>query len=78
MNNLINNLKSNILPSINDKEKYSMFLVHTITLREDGLPIEGNGVEPHISFDDKNWKQQLMERYNTQSLVDAVSEVQKK
>lgn len=67
-----------ISQQIDDKEKYSIFLVHTLTLREDGQPIEGNGVEPHISFDDKNWKQQLMERYNTQSLIEAVDEVRKK
>jgi len=63
---------------IADNETFSVFLVHTLTLREDGLPIEGNGVLPNISFDDKNWKQQLLERFNTQSIVDAVEEVTKK
>jgi len=63
---------------IADGETYSVFLVHTLTLREDGLPIEGNGIEPHISFDDKNWKKELLERFNSQSIVDAVEEVSSK
>jgi hypothetical protein len=60
---------------IADDETYSIFLVHTLTLREDGLPIEGNGVEPNISIDDKNWKKQLMDIYNTQSLVDSIVDI---
>ncbi len=63
---------------IADDETYSVFLVHTLTLREDGLPIEGNGIEPNISFDDKNWKKELLERFNSQSLVEAIEEVGKK
>jgi len=34
------------------EEKYSMFLVHTLTTREDNLPIEGRGVEPVINMED--------------------------
>ena len=60
---------------IADNETYSVFLVHTLTLREDGLPVEGNGVEPHISLDDKTWKKQLMDRYNTQSIVDSIVDI---
>ena len=60
---------------IADNETYSVFLVHTLTLREDGQPIEGNGVEPNISLDDKTWKKQLLDRYNTQSIVDAIVDI---
>ena len=35
-------------------EKYSIFLVHSLTLREDGQPIEGNGVLPTINIKDKD------------------------
>ncbi|MBI2601270.1 hypothetical protein HYW42_04950 [Candidatus Daviesbacteria bacterium] len=35
---------------IDQKEKYSMFLVHHITIRDDGEPIEGKGVEPNINI----------------------------
>ncbi len=56
-------------------ESFSAFLVHTLTLREDGLTIEGNGVEPIISLDDKNWKNQLLDYFDSPSLVNAVKEV---
>ena len=58
-----------------ENESFSAFLVHTLTLREDGLTIEGNGVEPLISLDDKNWKSQLLEYFDSQSLVSAVEKV---
>jgi len=60
---------------IDDKETYSIFLVHRITLREDGQPIEGNGVEPVISFDDKNWKAELLKYFEDPSMVGAVEAV---
>lgn len=67
-----------VTAQISENEKYSVFLVHTLTLREDGAPIEGNGVEPNISIEDKTWKQQLMERFGSQSIVDAVEEIKGK
>jgi len=56
-------------------ESFSAFLVHTLTLREDALPIEGNGVEPMISLDDKNWKNHLLDYFDSPDLVKAVEEV---
>lgn len=58
---------------LDDTEKYSVFLVHHITLREDGQPIEGNGVDPHIDVNNPNWKQELLSYYNYQPLVTAIS-----
>jgi C-terminal processing protease CtpA/Prc len=63
---------------LDDKEKFSVFMVHSITLREDGQPIEGRGVEPTINVGDKNWEQQLMSYYNYQPLVDAVKKLVEK
>jgi len=60
---------------LNDSEKYSVFLVHSVTLREDGQPIESRGVEPTISIKDKDWPQQLMAYYNYQPLVDEVKKL---
>lgn len=54
------------------KEKYSMFLVHSITLRDDNLPIEGRGVDPDIRITDPNWPSQLLLFFNNPSLVEAV------
>lgn len=53
-------------------EKYSMFLVHSITLREDNLPIEGRGVDPDINITSTNWEAQLFSYFRNSQLVDAV------
>lgn len=60
---------------IDDKQKYSLFLVHSITLRDDNLPIEGRGVEPDISIKDPNWQQKLLWYFSNPGLVDTVKEV---
>ena len=59
---------------IDDAEKYSMFLVNHLTIRDDGKPIEKNGVEPTINISDKNWTKELFAYFNYQELVDAVKE----
>ena len=55
--------------------EYSAFLVHSLTLREDGEPIQGNGVQPDILFESAGWQKQLLEYYNFQPLVQAVEAV---
>lgn len=62
---------------IADDQKFSLFLVHRVTLRDDGQPIEGRGVEPVISIKNKNWQKELLQRYNFPELVRAVEEVYK-
>ncbi|MDP3726866.1 MAG: S41 family peptidase, partial [bacterium] len=56
-------------------EKYSLFLVHTITLREDGQPIEGRGVEPLIDITQKDWDKKLLKYFHRSDLVEAVKEL---
>lgn len=60
---------------IDPKEKYSLFLVHTITLREDGQPIEGRGVEPLIDTAQKDWDKELLKYFHRSDLVEAVKEL---
>lgn len=60
---------------IDDKEKYSLFLVHSITLRDDSQPIEGRGVDPNISIKDPNWQNQLSSYYRYPELTQAVSRI---
>ena len=60
---------------IDDHEKFSLFLVHHITLREDGLPIEGRGVDPTISVKDPNWQKILLAHFNQPDIVKAVAEI---
>lgn len=56
-------------------EKYSMFLVHSITLRDDNQPIEGRGVEPNVNIKDPNWEQQLFSYFRNAELTSALKEV---
>lgn len=63
---------------IDSNEEYSVFLVHSLTLREDGQPIEGNGVEPVIDIKDPAWEQKLRRQFNSEKIVEAVKEVLKK
>ncbi len=58
-----------------ENEKYSMFLVRSLTLREDNQPIEGNGVHPLITVSDPDWKNQLLSYFNYNELVNAVEEI---
>jgi C-terminal processing protease CtpA/Prc len=60
---------------ISPGEKYSIFLVHTLTLRDDNQPIESNGIEPAISINSPDWKKQLLAYFNHQELVKAIEEI---
>lgn len=56
-------------------EKYSLFLVHSITLRDDNQPIEGRGVDPDINIKATDWPQQLFSYFRNNQLIDAVKGV---
>ncbi len=60
---------------IKDDEKFSLFLVHHITLADDGQPIEGRGVSPHISIKDPNWKKELQSRFGSSEIVSEVVKI---
>lgn len=60
---------------ISDTEKYSIFLVHSITLQDDNQPIEGRGVEPNINITNPNWEQQLFSYFRNNQLTEAVKSV---
>lgn len=57
--------------------KYSVFLVHSLTLREDGQPIEGKKVEPVINITDPSWEKQLYNYFRYNELAKAIKEVLK-
>jgi len=57
---------------ITDSEKYSVFLVNHLTVRDDMLPIEENGVEPVVNTGDANWKKQLSEYFDNNNIIKAV------
>ncbi|MDZ7586382.1 MAG: S41 family peptidase [Patescibacteria group bacterium] len=58
---------------LDNQQTYSVFLVHHLTLREDNQPIEGQGVNPDVSIQDPNWRQQLLEYFSDPGLVTAVN-----
>lgn len=62
---------------IDSSQKFSVYLVHHLTLREDGQPIEGRGVEPDIDISKPDWATQLYNYYHYQPLVDAVKNLLK-
>ncbi len=59
---------------ISKTEKYSLFLVHSITLRDDNQPIEGRGVDPDISLKDSDWERKLSSYFGNSQLVMAVKD----
>ncbi|MFC1722455.1 S41 family peptidase [Patescibacteria group bacterium] len=55
-----------------ENEEYSVLLVHSLTLRDDGVPIEGKGVEPHINTGTPNWERELNKYFNFPEITSAV------
>ncbi len=60
---------------ISSHQTYSMFLVHSLTLREDGQPIEGLGVDPHIFVSKDNWQKELFSYLPDQNIINAVAQI---
>jgi len=59
----------------NPAEKYSVFLVHRLTLREDGQPIEAMGVEPVINIQNENWQNELFNYFRYPELADTIAKL---
>ena len=57
---------------ISQNEEHAVFLVHHLTLRNDHLPIEGNGVSPDIKITNPDWKKELFNTYNDQELINEI------
>jgi curved DNA-binding protein CbpA len=60
---------------INPNQRYSIFLVHTLTLSDKNKPIEGTGIQPDVNIKDSNWKQQLQEITGSKPLVSATQNI---
>ncbi len=60
---------------ISEGIKYSMFLVHTLTLRDDNSPIEGNGVSPNVSTSNSDWTTQLSSYFDSSSITSRVKQI---
>ncbi|MGI5826599.1 MAG: S41 family peptidase [Patescibacteria group bacterium] len=64
-----------IKQQLDPSEKYSAFMVHSLTLRDDGQPIEGRGVDPVIDITDPNWEKQLYAYFSNQELITEVKKL---
>jgi C-terminal processing protease CtpA/Prc len=60
---------------IDPNEKYSLFLVHSLTLRDDNQPIEGRGVDPDVDIKNPDWKSQLSKFFNSKNLINALAQI---
>lgn len=61
--------------TIDPTEKYSLLLVHSLTLREDNEPVEGRGVDVDVNIKDKDWKNKLSKYFETPDLIKALKEI---
>lgn len=59
---------------LTDDEKFTVLLVHSLTLRDDGEPIEGRGVDPHIDVTSADWKSHVQGTFRTPGFSSAVIE----
>lgn len=64
-------LQNTIDPSV----KYTMLLVHSLTLGDDNQPIESRGIVPDVDISDPKWKSKLSTEFRSQSLVSAIQKV---
>lgn len=60
---------------ISEQNKYSVFLVHSLTLGDDNQPIEGRGVAPVINISERNWDRELYKYYAYQPLIDILKKL---
>lgn len=63
-----------ITTQLSPDEKHSVLLVHSLTLRDDGEPIEGRGVDPDIDIAAADWKTQVQNRFRTAGFANAIFE----
>ncbi len=59
--------------SIDASSTYALLLVHSLTLRDDGQPIESRGVDPDVRIADPSWRSELPKYFRSPSLIQAVS-----
>jgi len=57
---------------LGDGNKYSVLLVHSLTLRDDGEPIEGRGIDPDINIENANWRAQVNQTFSSKFASDLI------
>jgi len=64
-----------LLTEIDPNEKYSLFLVHSLTIRDDGEPIESNGVLPNVDVSTPNWGRELEKHIRSSEFASTIKKV---
>jgi hypothetical protein len=57
---------------IDPNEQFAILIVQYVTLRDDGKPIQDNGVTPDVNITDANWKSALTNYFNSSDLINAI------
>lgn len=60
---------------IDPETQYTLLLVNSLTVRGDNQPIEGNGVMPDIDTGNASWKAELKKKFNSPSLINALTKL---
>jgi hypothetical protein len=63
---------------IDPTQKFTVLLVHSLTLREDNQPIEGRGVDPDVDVSKTDWQSQLSKYFSSPSLISALKQTANK
>lgn len=64
-----------IADQIDPGEKYYAYLVHTLTIADDGQPIEGRGVLPQVDIGNKVWEKDFMSYFDNAALLSQVKKL---
>lgn len=59
--------------TVDSQREYVLFLVHSVTLRDDQQPIEGRGVEPHVAVRGEGWHEALRARVGEELAGEIIS-----
>lgn len=61
--------------TIDPEVKYTLLLVHSLTLSDDNQPIESRGVAPDVDISDPKWETKLASTFRSQSIISAIQKV---
>ncbi len=60
---------------IDPATSYSLLLVNSLTLRDDGQPIQGNGVSPDVSTEASTWKNDIKKFFDQSAVAAALDAI---
>src|ERR1700733_14751104 len=60
---------------IDPDQQYALEIVEYLTVRYDGLPIEGNGVVPDVNVNDSSWQSQLSNYFYSPYMISGLERV---